>query len=94
MASPPNLDDIRRILDLIATPLALEVLDGLVDGIPPEASVPTGTTAVALDAAIASLRAAGAITGPQTSSDTRSPALTPLGHRLIAAFRHTGETDH
>jgi len=93
MASSPNLDDIRRILDLIATPLALEVLHGLGDGTPPEESVPEGTNAAALDAAIASLRTAGAVLDPQASSDVQSPALTPLGHRLTAAIRQIGELD-
>ena len=94
MASSPNLDDIRRILDLIAAPLALEVLDGLGNDIPPEESAPPGTDAAVIDAAIENLQAAGAVTLPRAAAGSPTLALTPLGRRLLAAFRQADEMDH
>lgn len=94
MASSPNLDDIARILDLIAAPLALEVLDGLGNDALPEESVPPGTDAAVIDAAIESLRVAGAVTPARASSGSPSPALTPLGRRLLEAFQRASEIDH
>ena len=92
MASSIDPDHITRILDVIETPLALELLDGLGSGATPQESVPAGTDAAALDAAIAPLYAVGAI--PAASIPTTEPVtLTPLGRRLLAAFQQAGETD-
>jgi hypothetical protein len=88
MASSPNLDDITRILDLIATPLALEVLDGLSCGRPPTASAPPECDPATIEAALDVLSAVGAIerqTGRHALSD---PVwLTLAGEGLLDALR-------
>lgn len=90
MTSSPNLDDIRRVLDLIATPLALEVLDGLDRDIAPHQSAPPDTEPDVVDAAVDALYRVGAA----LSSPTASPTLTPRGRRLLAALRQASEMDH
>ena len=92
MASSIDPDHITRILDVIATPLALELLDGLGRGATPQESVPAGTDAAALDAALAPLHAVGAIPTAQIPA-TEPTTLTPTGRRLLAAFRRADEID-
>ena len=89
MTSSPNLDAIRLVLDLIAAPLVLEVLDGLDRKCTPQQTVPPGTDPAVVEAAIGFLRGVDAI-APAPQADL---AVTPRGHRLLAALREVGETD-
>src|SRR6266545_344661 len=91
MASSPKLDDITRVLDLIAAPLALEVLDGLGRGIPMSDISPPDTPAGVLEEAVEYLRGVGAITIKTEQSG--EPTLTPFGRRLFGAFQRASEFD-
>ena len=93
MASSPKLDDITRVLDLIAAPLALEVLDGLGHGIPMRDISPPGTPAGVLEEAVEYLRGVGAITIATEQPGGDQPALTPFGRRLFGAFQRASEFD-
>jgi hypothetical protein len=92
MASSPSLDDITRILDLIATPLALEVLDGLDRGRQPRASAPSGCDSAILQTALDALAMVGAITDKVGGDPkSREVTLTPAGERLLHALRVADE---
>ena len=86
MASSWTLDNINRALDLIATPMVLEVLDGLGHGKTPYEVAPAGTDPAVIAAAIEHLRGLGAVTtGPSDSGDDHI-ALTAYGRRVFDAF--------
>jgi hypothetical protein len=93
MASSRKLDEITRILDLIAAPLALEILDGIGKGSTPQETAPPGTDPAVVAAAIESLRTAGVVV-ISPASGPRSPVLTPVGRRLLAAFERADDLDH
>ncbi|MFD0746712.1 hypothetical protein ACFQ1L_36295 [Phytohabitans flavus] len=88
MAWSPNLDDITRILDLIGTPLALEVLDGLGHHQSTVASVPPNCDPTIIQAALEVLFAAGAIESYAGGNLLVGPVgLTQAGERLLDALR-------
>jgi hypothetical protein len=85
MASSWTLDDINRALDLIATPMVLEVLDGLGHGKTPYEVAPAGTDPAVIAAAIEHLHGLGAVTTRLGSGDDQV-TLTAYGRRVFDAF--------
>ncbi len=91
MASIPELDGITHLLNLIAAPLALEVLDSLGRGVAMPDLLP-GAPVEAIDAAVDYLRGAGCV-APACEPGGHRLILTPLGRRLFAAFERAAEFD-
>ena len=87
--SPTPFEQIRQVLDLIATPLALEIIDGAEQGIKPRDAVPHDADEDTVEAAIETLRRTGVIT-VETNDDgppsQRRVDLTSRGRRLLGAF--------
>jgi hypothetical protein len=93
MTSSPNLDDITKLLDLIAAPWALEVLDGLGKGHQPSITAPAECDAATIEAAVNLLVAVGAIEELPGEDNAPHPvALTPAGDRLLRAFLAVDQT--
>ena len=86
MASSWTLDDINRALDLIATPMVLEVLDGLGHGRTPYEVAPAGTDPAVIAAAVEHLRGLGAVTVTRLDSGRDRVALTAYGKRVFDAL--------
>ena len=86
MASSWTLDDINRALDLIATPMVLEVLDGLGHGKTPCEIAPAGTEPAVIAAAIEHLRGLDVVTVTRSDSGNDQVVLTPYGRRVFDAL--------
>jgi DNA-binding transcriptional ArsR family regulator len=76
--------DVTRVLDLIAAPLALEILDALGHDGTLEVVVSETATPAAMAEAIARLRDLGAVTA--LDPERQVYELTPCGHRLLTAL--------
>ncbi|MBT8228011.1 MAG: hypothetical protein HKP61_13400 [Dactylosporangium sp.] len=81
--------DVTRVLNLIATPLALEILDGLGCGRAPDATAPPETNPTIIAEAIERLREVGAVTVLDLERHTCE--LTPRGRRLLSALKRVSE---
>ena len=78
--------DIRRVRDLIMTPLALEVLDGLGEGQTPWEVAPIGTDPAVVETAVDQLRRVGLATVSDSGHGDRVVALTDRGRRFLVAL--------
>src|SRR5437762_12895406 len=86
MASSWTVDAINRVHDLIATPMVLEVLDGLGHGKTPYEVAPAGTAPAVVAAAIEYLRGIGVVTVTRPDSGDGQVVLTAHGRRLFDAL--------
>lgn len=91
MASSPKFDDITRVLDLIAKPLVLEILDGLGQGLPLHGIPVSDAPGDLVDGAVEYLRSEGAVTFVGEVPDARHPVLTPLGRRLFGVLEQASQ---
>ena len=76
--------DVTRVLDLLAKPLVLEILDGIGHGREPDTVLPPGVHPTVLAEAIEYLWEIGGITALDSARPTRE--LTPRGRRLLVAL--------
>ncbi|MBT8223912.1 MAG: hypothetical protein HKP61_01090 [Dactylosporangium sp.] len=76
--------DVTRLLDLIAAPLALEILDALGHDRTVDAAIPEGTAPAFVTEAIGRLDGIGALA--ELDPEQRLYELTPRGRRLLAAL--------
>lgn len=93
MASTPILDAITLVLDLIAAPLVLEVLEGLGRDLPPGVAVPPGSNPADVDAAVAHLVKVGAAVISTDLPTGPRPVLTARGRRLLDALERADTVD-
>lgn len=86
MNSQWKASDIRRLRDLVMTPFALEVLDGLGKGQTSTEAVPADTDPAVVETAVDRLRQAGLATVSERGHGERVATLTDRGRRVIAAL--------